>query len=662
MRLGLRQATLKLGDQWILDGADFQLHPGERIGLIGQNGAGKTTLLNILTGRIPLDSGERVIASGVQVGGVIQAPVFDDSATIAETVALGLGEAGHAWVCWQRLLNADQQAEDYNDALAEAQYAMDQHQAWDVEARVGIQLNAWRLPASSLIAGLSGGERKRVALAQAWIAQPEILFLDEPTNHLDLPGIRQLEQAAVAYPGCIVCISHDRAFLDAIVTRILELDRGYLSAYPGNYARYLEQKEKRLEEESVHQARFDKFLAQEEVWIRKGVEARRTRNEGRVRRLERLRDERRARREQRQLNSDWTLVSGDRSGKQVVVMDDVSYTLPDGRTLLSHFTTRFIRGDRVGIVGPNGVGKSTLIKLILGQIEPTEGTVEQGTRLTVAYFDQMREQLDGQKTVLEMVSPGSEWIEWNGERIHRMGYLLQFGFSPKQVNQPVRSLSGGERQRLLLARLFTQPANVLVLDEPTNDLDMETLDILEATLQRYDGTVFLVTHDRQFLDNVVTQMAVFQADGSVREYPGGFSDWDFWEDWYKAWDQAKSEAAQQYKAEFKESLVSTPPRAVAAQQEPSSTASDTLQQQPFSVPPRPLSRKEQDELAKLPEQIESLELRLTQIQTQLGDPALYAQPAAVQQARVAELNASLSELEGQKQRAYARWEALESRF
>lgn len=532
MRLGLRQATLKLGDQWILDSTDFQLNDGDRIGLIGLNGTGKTTLLNILMGRIQLDGGERVVSSGVTFGGVIQAPSFEDTATIAEVVALGLGEAGSAWVKWHRsILTGDEHA------MAEAQMDMDHHHAWDVEARVSAQLDSWRLPPDSQIAGLSGGERKRVALAQAWIAQPEILFLDEPTNHLDLLGIRQLERAVQNYQGSVICISHDRAFLDSIVTRILELDRGHLSNYPGNYARYVEQKEKALVDEAQHNAKFDKFLAQEEVWIRKGIEARRTRNEGRVRRLERLREDRQARRDLRQMNDDWRLVSGQRSGHQVIVMEDVAYSLPDGRTLLQRFSTRFLRGDRIGIVGPNGVGKSTFLKLMLGELAPTQGHIERGTRLNVAYFDQMREQLDGNQNVLEMISPGSDWLEWNGERIHRMGYLLQFGFTPRQVHQPVRSLSGGERQRLLLARLFSQPANLLVLDEPTNDLDMETLDILESTLQRYDGTVFLVTHDRQFLDNVVTQMVVFEPNGQLREYPGGYSDWTFWDDWFKAWDR-----------------------------------------------------------------------------------------------------------------------------
>ena len=654
MRLGLRQATLKLGDQWILDAADLQLHERERIGLIGLNGAGKTTLLKVLMGSIQLDSGERIVSSGVTMGGVVQTPQHNPASTIAQEVALGLGATGKAWIRWQRALET---LDDHE--MAEAQYEMDQYQAWDVEARVAAQLDIWRLPQDAYIEGLSGGELKRVSLAQAWIAQPEILFLDEPTNHLDLLGIRQLELAVKNYLGIVICISHDRTFLDTIVTRILELDRGHLTGYPGNYATYVILKEKALEEEAIHSAKSDKFLAQEEVWIRKGVEARRTRNEGRVRRLERLREERQQRRDPRAMADDWKLVSGDRSGHQIVVMDNVSYILPEGRPLIRDFTTRFLRGDRIGIVGPNGVGKSTLLKLILGGLEPTEGAVERGTRLTVAYFDQMREQLDGQQTVLDMISPGSEWLEWNGERIHRMGYLLQFGFTPRQVNQPVRSLSGGERQRLLLARLFSQPANLLVLDEPTNDLDMETLDILEATLQRYTGTVFLVTHDRQFLDNVVTQMVVFEPNGVLKEYPGGYSDWTFWDKWFKQWDDYKLANSTQHRSTSNQSVTESSISNTLSVEKRESQSS-ILSSPPSESGPA-LSKKERQELEQLPAKIELFEQQLQTLHNQLGDPKLYSQPLETQQKLTDELNTKVIELEQQRDKAYQRWEALDAR-
>lgn len=646
MRLGLRHATLKLGDQWILDHADLQLNERERLGLIGLNGAGKSTLFNILLGNMQLDEGERIISSGVSLGSVLQTPTHQNDSTIAEEVALGLGAAGEAWVRWNRALISGDEHE-----MGEAQIAMEEHNAWTVESQVDMELETWRLPAHSLIAGLSGGERKRVALAQAWIARPEILFLDEPTNHLDLLGIRQLETAVRDYPGTVFCISHDRAFLDAIITRIVELDRGMLTSYLGNYASYVDQKEKALEEEARHNAKADKFLAQEEVWIRKGIQARRTRNEGRVRRLERLRDLRQQRRERREMNENWTLVSGDRSGKQVAVMEHVSYELPNGRTLIHDFSTQFMRGDRVGIIGPNGVGKSTFLKLLLGELAPTSGKIEQGTRLTTAYFDQMREQLDGQQTVLDMIAPGSDWIEWNGERLHKMGYLLQFGFSPKQVQQPVRSLSGGERQRLLLARLFSQPANFLILDEPTNDLDMDTLDILESTLERYDGTVFLVTHDRQFLDNVATQIVVFEPHGQLKEFPGGYSDWTFWDAWFKNWDDAKAQDSLNARQTM------TPSDEVSAPVEPKQKEVAAI----VTSISKPLSRKERDLLEALPLKIEQLEASIHEIQTKLADPMLYNQPINVQKQLTDELNQKVHSLETEKHLAYQQWEALEAR-
>ena len=481
----LTDIQLAYGHHPLLDHADFAIQAGERIGLIGRNGAGKSSLLRLLDGRTVPDDGDIARTSGLRVATVEQEPELDENATVFDVVC-----------------NVDGDHED-----------------WQRPSRVRAVLEKLGLPADAQIAGLSGGTRKRVALARALVEEPDLLLLDEPTNHLDFDGIAWLEEMLRTWKGAAVIITHDRRFLDSVATRIVELDRGRLLSFPGNFSQWQERKAQWLESERLEQARFDKLLAQEEVWIRKGVEARRTRNEGRVRRLERLRVERAERRE-RVGDVSLALAEGQRSGKMVAELEHVGKRFGD-KIVVDDYSTTILRGDRIGIVGPNGAGKTTLLKLILGEMQPDSGKTRMGTNVSVAYFDQMRAQLDENATLVDIISPGSEWVEIGGTRKHVMSYLGDFLFSPARAGSPVRSLSGGERARLLLARLFARPANVLVLDEPTNDLDIETLELLEELLQEYSGTVLLVSHDRAFLNNVVTQTIAYEGNGHWRDYVGG---------------------------------------------------------------------------------------------------------------------------------------------
>jgi ABC transport system ATP-binding/permease protein len=490
----LLDAELAFGLHPLLDRASLTVLEGDRIGLIGRNGTGKSSLLNVIAGRQTLDEGELKKLDGLAVALVEQEPEVPPASTLRESLALR-----------GRL-----------DQLA------DERDRWRIEARLVEYLHRLGLDEAKDPSQLSGGETKRGALALAFALAPDLLLLDEPTNHLDIDGITQLEDLLVKGPALIV-ITHDRAFLDRVATRIVELDRGLLRSYPGNYSAWEARRATELAAEETASRKFDKFWAQEEAWIRKGIEARRTRNEGRVTRLEQLRSERAARRE-RLGGVKLTLDAGERSGKLVAELTDVTKRFGDKR-VVEHLTTRVMRGDRLGLIGPNGAGKSTLIKLILGSLTPDAGTVRLGTNLQVAYFDQMREALDPEKTVAETISPGSDWIEVGGTRKHVMSYLAEFLFQPQRAGSPVKTLSGGERNRLLLARLFARPTNLLVLDEPTNDLDIESLEMLETTLQDYRGTLLLVSHDRTFLDNVVTQTLVAEGDGRWTEYPGGYSDW-----------------------------------------------------------------------------------------------------------------------------------------
>ncbi len=499
----LLDAHLALGDRPLLDGAQLAVESHERLGLIGRNGTGKSTLLRILAGLASLDEGERQIRLGLRVALVEQEPELPAAQTLRESLMERARSAGAS-------------------GFAPADLGGNERERWRVESRLTEFLHRFGLREETAPATSSGGERRRAALALALASQPDLLLLDEPTNHLDIAAIERLEDLLLKVPAAII-VTHDRAFLDRVVTRIVELDRGVLRSYPGNFAAYEALREQELAAEETARRRFDKFWAQEELWIRKGVEARRTRNEGRVLRLERLRVERAARRD-RLGAMKMSLDAGQRSGQLVAELTEVSKRF-DGRTLVDRLSMRIMRGDRIGLIGPNGAGKSTLIRMILGTLAPDTGTLKLGTNLQIAYFDQLREQLDPEATVAEAISPGSDWIEIGTARKHIMGYLGDFLFPAHRARTPVKALSGGERNRLLLARLFARPANLVVLDEPTNDLDIESLELLEQRLQDYAGTLLLVSHDRRFLDNVVTQTLSAEGGGAWREYVGGYSDW-----------------------------------------------------------------------------------------------------------------------------------------
>ncbi|MDB5872110.1 MAG: transporter related, partial [Ramlibacter sp.] len=513
-------AQLAFGHVPLLDHTDLSIESGERVGLIGRNGAGKSSLLKILAGLEKADDGILQLQQGLRIAYVAQEPVLDAQATVFEATLAGVANV---------IALIDQYSHGHGD-LDKLQGEIEAQDGWNWEQRVEETLQRLHLDKRAVIGTLSGGTKKRVALGQALVRRPDVLLLDEPTNHLDLDSIEWLENLLIDFKGSVVTITHDRTFLDRVATRIVELDRGKLRSYPGNFTQYQFQKEEQLAQEAVISAKADKLLAQEEVWIRKGVEARRTRAQGRITRLDNLRARRAARRET--LGSvRLDVASGLPSGKIVAELTRVAKSFAsstgsgEAKLIVRDFTATILRGDKVGLIGPNGAGKTTLLKLILGELAPDKGKVRQGANLQVAYFDQMRDALDLDATLEDFISPGSEWIEIGNQRKHVKSYLGDFLFSPARSNSPVRSLSGGERNRLLLARLFARPANVLVLDEPTNDLDIDTLELLEDLLQNYDGTVFLVSHDRTFLDNVVTSTIAFEGDGRWREYEGGVQDW-----------------------------------------------------------------------------------------------------------------------------------------
>ena len=645
----LLDAQLAFGHVPLLDHADFSLESQERVGLIGRNGAGKSSLLKILAGMERPDDGSLQVQGNTRIAYVAQEPLLDAQASVFSAVSAGLAKV-------VSLIDAYVLGQGDLDAMQSEIEALD---GWNWEQRVTETLQRLRLDPEAILATLSGGTKKRVALAQALVAQPDVLLLDEPTNHLDLDSIDWLEGLLVEFRGSIITITHDRSFLDRVATRIVELDRGRLLSYPGNFAAYLTQKEEQLAQEAVINARADKLLAQEEVWIRKGVEARRTRAQGRITRLDRLRAGREARRETLgSVNMD--VASGAASGKLVAELTHVSKSFGE-RVIVRDFSATILRGDKVGLLGPNGAGKTTLLKLILGELasdpapanapapEPGHsrwGTVRQGANVQVAYFDQMRNALDMQATLEDFISPGSEWIEIGRERKHVKSYLGDFLFSPARANSPVSSLSGGERNRLLLARLFARPANVLVLDEPTNDLDIDTLELLEDLLQNYDGTVFLVSHDRTFLDNVVTSTIAFEGEGRWREYEGGVTDWLTQSK--RATELAKSKGqkgAQPFNYGRDQLSKNEPARRLEL---PSTT--------PAAPPPktRKLSFKEQRELDSLPERIAALETEQQAIATQLADGTLYA----TDNARALGLSARSAKLEDELLAALERWETL----
>jgi ATP-binding cassette subfamily F protein uup len=619
----LLNAQLAYGHFALLDHADFSLEAGERVGLIGRNGAGKSSLLKILAGLERADDGTLQLQQGLRIAYVAQEPVLDAGASVFEATRAGVADV---------IALIDQYSHGHGD-LDALQGAIEAKDGWNWEQRVEETLQRLHLPRDAVIGTLSGGTRKRVALAQALVRRPDVLLLDEPTNHLDLDSIEWLENLLIEFKGSVVCITHDRTFLDRVVTRIVELDRGQLRSYPGNFSRYQVQKEEQLAQEAVISAKADKLLAQEEVWIRKGVEARRTRAQGRIVRLERLRARRAARREA--LGSvKLDVASGLPSGKIVAELTRMSKSFGD-KHVVRDFTATILRGDKVGLIGPNGAGKTTLLKLILGELPPDSGKVRQGANLQVAYFDQMRDALDLDATLEDFISPGSEWIEIGNQRKHVKSYLGDFLFSPARSNSPVRSLSGGERNRLLLARLFARPANVLVLDEPTNDLDIDTLELLEDLLQNYDGTVFLVSHDRTFLDNVVTSTIVFEGDGRWREYEGGVQDW-----------LTQSRRAQAFAQEA--ARADAQATAPARQAAPAPAAPAAARKK--------LGYKEQRELEALPGLNDSLEQEQRAIHDELADGQLYSADPA----RAAELAQRSARIDDELLAALERWEQLGS--
>lgn len=646
--LTLSQAQLAFGHVALLDHASFSLETGERVGLIGRNGTGKSSLLKILAGLEKPDDGQLQVQKGIELAYVPQEPAFADDATVESTVSEGLGDIRALRERFEAITHGEGDADDMESLMTQ----IEARNGWNWEQRVEETLQRLNLSADLPIASLSGGMKKRVALARALVASPDVLFLDEPTNHLDLDAITWLEDLLKDFKGSILLISHDRAFLDNVCTRIVELDRGQLRSYPGNFAAYQALKEQELADEAVANARFDKLLAQEEVWIRKGVEARRTRSVARIKRLEGLRAARSSRRDvvgRVKLE----VSQGDRSGKIVAELEDVSKAY-GGRTIVKGFTGTILRGDKVGLVGSNGAGKTTLLKMILGELAPDSGTVKQGANLAVAYFDQMRDHLDLDATLADFISPGSEWIEINGSRKHVMGYLQDFLFSPARANSPVRTLSGGERNRLLLARLFAKPSNVLVLDEPTNDLDIDTLDLLEDLLAEYPGTVFLVSHDRRFLDNVVTSTLVAEGNGHWREYEGGVEDWLIQSRRAQAIAAGKPGAAAIAAAVRQTPEADTrTPVSVAADTAPAVAPAAAV----VAQPKRKLSYKEQRELDELPARIEALETEQAELNKQLADPDVYSKEGA----NVAAMHARVEEIDGLLMELLERWETLGQR-
>jgi ATP-binding cassette subfamily F protein uup len=630
--ISLSSAQLAFGHFALLDHAEFSLETGERVGLIGRNGTGKSSLLKIISGRFKLDDGLLVMQQGLKIAYVEQEPVFEPEMSVYEAVASGMGDLQDLLKEYDALTGQFGQGDDeaLMERMHDIQVKLDAADAWNLKNKVEATLDRLNLGADALMKTLSGGMQKRVALARALVSAPDVLLLDEPTNHLDFTSIMWLEGLLKDFRGSVLFITHDRSFLDNVATRIIELDRGRLLSYPGNFTTYQVRKAEQLEIEEIENAKFDKFLAQEEVWIRKGVKARRTRDEGRVRRLERLREQRAVRREQ-QGQVTLQVSAGDRSGKIVAELENVSKSY--NRPIVRDFSATILRGDKVGLIGANGAGKTTLLKLILGEEKPDSGTVKQGTKLQVAYFDQMRTQLNEEASLLETIAPGSDWVEVNGQRKHAMSYLSDFLFAPERARSPVKTLSGGERNRLLLARLFAKPANVLVLDEPTNDLDIDTLELLEELLEDYPGTVFLVSHDRMFLDNVVTQVIVAEGEGHWREFVGGYTDWERVRDTTATAKAAAAKAAP--KAE---------PAPAAAAAAP-------------AAPKKKLSYKEQRELDELPKLIAALEDEQTALNVQLSDPDFYKKNAA----EAKRVNARIEQIEGELLEALEKWEAIESR-
>jgi len=626
--LRLSNISIAFGTHALLNNADFQLDAGERVGLLGRNGEGKSTLMKIIAGNIHADHGEIWRQPELKLAWLEQSPDLPDDATIYDAVAAGLGELGEWITRYHHLsLTMDYEDEKALNELGDLQHKLEAQNGWHFQQRVEATLSKLDLPPELKVNGLSGGWKRRVALAKALVIEPEVLLLDEPTNHLDFESITWLEEQLLNFQGAVLFVTHDRAFLQKLATRIIDLDRGNLVSWQGTYDDYLRRKAAALEDEANQNAEFDKKLADEEVWIRQGVKARRTRNEGRVRALEALRAER-AQRRNTQGTAKISLETGDKSGKKVIEVTDVSFGYGD-KTIIKNFSTLIQRGDKIGLIGANGAGKSTLLKLLLTELQPTSGTIEQGTRLEIAYFDQLRDQLDPEMTVVDTVADGNDFVDIGGNRRHVMSYLGDFLFAPARARSPVKSLSGGEKNRLLLARLFTKPANLIVMDEPTNDLDLETLELLEEKLVDFSGTLLIVSHDRAFLDNVVTSVFVLDGTGDVEEFVGGYSDW-------LAYSIAKKQA------EIKKTVEAAKKEKTVATIAPAKK--------------KKLSFKEQQELNSLPVLIEDLETKQAALTEQTADLSFYKQdPKAV-----AKTLDELKALETKLEQTYARWDELEA--
>lgn len=628
----LRDATLSFGAAPLLDHVNFTLERGERVCVVGRNGEGKSTLLKVVQGLHTLDAGDLVRQNGLSLASLPQEVPTDLQGSVFDVVAGGLGEAAallsHYHSLSERYAHGDASV---LEAFMRAQEQLETRGGWSLNTKVEQVLSRMQLDGEADFAALSGGRKRRVLLARALVNEPDILLLDEPTNHLDIAAISWLEEFFKTWPGTLLFITHDRSFLQALATRIVELDRGVLRDFPCRYNDYLERKQQQLEAEAQANALFDKKLAQEEVWIRQGIKARRTRNEGRVRALKALRVERQQRRE-RSGNVSMAVNEAERSGRLVLEAKNISLHY-ENRRLVDDFSVTVMRGDKIGLIGDNGVGKTTLVRALLGQLAPASGSVQLGTKLDIAYFDQLRAQLDDERSVMDNVVQGSDFIDINGTRKHALAYLQDFLFSPQRARTPVKALSGGERNRLLLAKLFTRPANLLVMDEPTNDLDVETLELLEELLVNYSGTLLLISHDRAFLDNVVTSTWAFEGDGRVREYVGGYEDW-----------------LRQRRQDLVENLGRDKTATPASAAKPAAEKAAGIPREK-----KKLSYKEQRELEALPAQIAALETEQAGLQQQLNDPQFFvsaAQAATAASARLAAIDDELLAL-------LERWESLE---
>ncbi len=624
--VSLRDVSFGFGGPYLLEGLNLQIEAGERIGLLGRNGAGKSTLMKLINDDLSPDEGQLTRGQGVRVSRLIQEVPVGEQGTIWDVVAAGLGSAGDLLGEYHRLSDrfAEEGSRELEQQLHDVQQSLDASGSWQLHQNVERILSQMQLDADADFSVLSSGMKRRVLLAKTLVLGPELLLLDEPTNHLDIDAIEWMEDFLLRLGGSLVFVTHDRMFLQRLATRIVEVDRGRLFDWTCNYQTFLSRKEAALEAEAQQQALFDKKLAEEEVWIRQGIRARRTRNEGRVRALKKLREERRDRK-QHVGNVRMQAQSSERSGSMVVETKDIGFSY-DGSPVVQGFSTKIMRGDKIGIIGPNGAGKTTLIKLLLGQLEPQQGTLRHGTKLETSYFDQTRETLDEEKTVQENVGDGQEMLLVNGNQRHIIGYLQDFLFSPERARRPARFLSGGERNRLLLARLFTKPSNLLVMDEPTNDLDAETLDLLEELLMEYQGTLLLVSHDRAFLNNVVTSTLVFEGDGQIKEYDGGYDDW------------VRQKSAQ--------AASSNEERARDAKKKTRNESADK---------PRKLTFNEQRELEKLPARIEELETEQAALHEKMAAPTFYQQGGS----EIAEATQRLEQLEAELSHVFERWELLE---